>query len=135
MQRNNLSVLLLTALLMLLWHGPVSASRGTRSQETQALTQAAARLRRGQFVRVHLAIGREVSGYFRSFDGVRLVLEDKHKYATEVIPPGDIVRIQSGRGFFGSLRHGLSESGRILAKPVTFWIDCYRLMDATGDLM
>jgi hypothetical protein len=81
-----------------------------------------------------MTTGREVSGYFRSFDGSRLILDDKHGFDTEIIQSGDIGRIKTGRGFFGSLRHGLSESGRILAKPVTYWIDGYR-MNAMGDLM
>jgi hypothetical protein len=135
MQRNNLSVLLLTAFLVLLWHDPVSASRGMEYQETQAQTHAAAKLKRGQFVRVRMTTGRKVTGYFRSFDGSLLILEDKHDYATESIPSRDIARIRTGRGFLGSLRHGLSESGRILAKPVTYWIDGYRMMDAMGHLM
>ncbi len=135
MQRNRLSVLLLTALLVLLWHDPVSASRGMKCQETQAQMHAAAKLKPGEFVRVRMTNGREVSGYFRSFDGSRLILEDRHDSVTEIIQSGDIVRIKTGRGFFGSLRHGLSESGRIFAKPVTYWIDGYRMMDAMGDLM
>jgi len=135
MHRNNLSVVLLTALLVLLWHDPVSASRGMERQETQAQTYAAPRLKPGQFVRVRVTTGRELSGYFRSFDGSLLILEDKHDYATETIQSGDIVWIRTGRGFLGSLRHGLSESGRTLAKPVTYWIDGYRIMDALGDLM
>lgn len=130
MQRNNLSVLLLTAVLVLLWHDPVSASRGMECQETQAQTQVAAKLKPGQFVRVRMTSGREVSGYFRSFDGSLLILEDKQDYATETIQSGNIVRIRTGRGFFGALRHVLSESGRILAKPVTYWIDGYKMMDA-----
>ena len=135
MRRNNLSVLLLTALLVLFWHDPVSASRGMECQETQAQTHAAAKLKRGQFVRVQMTTGREVSGYFRSFDGSLLILEDRHDYATETIQSRDIVRIRTGRGFLGSLRHGLSESGRKLAKPVTYWIDGYKMVDALGDLM
>jgi hypothetical protein len=79
--------------------------------------------------------GRHVSGYFRSFDGSRLILEDKHGSATEIIQSGDIVRIKTGRGFLGSLRNSLSKSTQILAKPVTYWIDGYRMMDAMGDLM
>ena len=128
MQRNSLSVLLLTALLVLLWQDPVSASRGIECQETQA--QMAAKLKPGQFVRVRMTTGREVTGYFRSFDGSRLILEDKHDDATEIIQSGDIVRIKTGRGFLGGLRHGLSESTRILAKPVTYWIGGYKMMDA-----
>jgi hypothetical protein len=135
MQRNNLSAVLLTALLVLLWHDPVSASPEMKCQETQAQTHAAAKLKRGQFVRVSMTTGRELSGYFRSFDGSLLILEDKHDYAVETIQSRDIVRIRTGRGFLGSLRHGLSESGRILAKPVTYWIDGYRTMDALDDLM
>ena len=135
MRRNNQSLQLLTALLMLIWHDPVSASRRMECQDPQAQTHAAAKLKRGQFVRVRMTTGREVSGYFRSFDGSLLILEDKDDYATETIKSRDIVRIRTGRGFFGSLRHGLSESGRILAKPVTYWIDGYRMMDALGDLM
>ena len=135
MQTNNLSVLLLTALLVLLWHDPVSASPRMACQETQAQTHDAAKLKPGQFVRVRMTTGREVSGYFRSFDGSLLILEDKHDYATETIQFRDIVRIRTGRGFLGSLRHGLSEPARILAKPVTYWIDGYRMMDALGDLM
>ena len=133
MQRNNLSVVLLTALIVLLWHDPVRASRGMEYQEAQAQTHAATKLKPGQFVRVRITTGRELSGYFRSFDGSLLILEDKH--ATETIQSRDIVGIRTGRGFLGSLRHGLSESGRILAKPVTYWIDGYRIMDALGDLM
>jgi hypothetical protein len=45
MQRNSLSVLLLTALLVLLWHDPVSASRGMKCQESQAQMHAAANLK------------------------------------------------------------------------------------------
>ncbi len=135
MQRNNLSAVLLTALLVLLWHDPVSASRGMEFQEAQAQTHAVAKLKPGQFVRVRMTTGREVSGYFHSFDGALLILEDKHGYATETIQSRDIVRIRTGRGFLGLLRHGLSESPRILAKPVTYWIDGYRMMDALGDLM
>ena len=134
MQRNSLSVMLLTALLVLLWPDPVSASRGIECQETQAQTHAAAKLKPGQFVRVRMTTGREVSGYFRSFDGSRLILEDKHDYATEIIQSADIARIKTGRGFLGGLRHGLSESTRILAKPVTYWIDGYKMMDALGKL-
>lgn len=130
MQRNKLFVVLLTALLVLLGHDPVSASQGVQSQETQAQTHAAGKLKRGQFVRVRMTNGRELSGYFRSFDGSLLILEDKYDSATESIPSRDIARIRRGRGFFGSLRHGLSESGRILAKPVTYWIDGYKMMDA-----
>ena len=122
MQRNNLSIVLLTALLVLM-----------ACQETQAQTHAATKLKPGQFVRVRITTGRELSGYFRSFDGSLLILEDKH--ATETIQSRDIVRIKTGRGFLGSLRHGLSESGRVLAKPVTYWIDGYRTMDALDDLM
>lgn len=129
MQRNNLSVLLLTALLVLCWQDPVSASQGMEPQEIQAQTRAAAKLKRGQFVRVLMTNKREVSGYFRSFDGTRLILTDKYDWATEIIQSGNIVRI-SGRGFLGSLRHGFSESMRILAKPVTYWIDGYKMMDA-----
>lgn len=133
MQRNNLSVVLLTALLVLLWNDPVSASRAIEWQETQAQTHAATKLKPGQFVRVRMTTGRELSGYFRSFDGSLLILEDKHDYATETIQSRDIVRIRTGRGFLGSLRHGLSESGRTLAKPVTYWFDGYRIMDAMRD--
>lgn len=130
MQRNKLSVVVLTALLVLVSHDPVSASRGMKSQESQSPTHEAAKLKRGKFVRVLMTTGREVSGYFRSFDGSRLILEDKYDYATESIPSQNIARIRSGRGFFGSLWYGLSESGRILAKPVTYWIDGYKMMDA-----
>ena len=133
MRRNNLSVLLLTTLLVLLWNHPVSASRGMECQETQAQTNAAAKLKPSQFVRVRMTTGREVSGYFRSFDGSLLILEDKHDYATETIQSRDIVRIRIGRGFLGSLRHGLSVSGRKLAKPVTYWIDGYRMIDALAN--
>jgi hypothetical protein len=135
MKRNNLSVVLLTALLVLLWRDPVSASRRVECQQTAAQTHAASKLKPGQFVRVRMTSGRELSGYFRSFDGSLLILEDEHNYATETIQSRDIVRIKTGRGFLGSLRHSLSESGRTLAKPVTYWIDGYRVMDALGDLM
>lgn len=135
MRRNNLSAVLLTALLVFLWHDTASASPEMKCQETQAQTHAATKLKRGQFVRVRMTTGRELSGYFRSFDGSLLILEDKHDYAMETIQSRDIVRIRTGRGFLGSLRHGLSESGRILAKPVTYWIDGYRTMDALDDLM
>ena len=135
MQRNSFLVLLLTALLVVLWHDPVSASRGTECQETQAQMHPAAKLRPGQFVRVRMTTGRELSGYFRSFDGSRLILEDRHDSVTEIIQSRDIVRIKTGRGFFSSLRHGLAESGRILARPVTYWIDGYRMMNAMGDMM
>jgi hypothetical protein len=138
MQRNTLSVLLLTALFVLFSlfsPDPVSASRGMECQETQAQTHAAARLKRGQFVRVLMASGREFKGHFRSFDGLHLVLEIKRDYDVITLASGEIVRIKKGRGFLGSLRHGLSESGRKLAKPVTYWIDGYRMMDALGDLM
>ena len=134
MQRTNFSVLLLTALLVLLCHDPVSASQGMAPREIQAQTHAAAKLKRGKFVRVRLTNGRELSGYFRSFDGSRLILEDKYDYATEIIQSGDIARIRARRGFLGSLRYGFSESGQILAKPVTYWIDGYRMMDALGQL-
>lgn len=127
MQRTILSVLVLTAFF--LCHDPVSASQRMAPQETQAQTHAAAKLKRGKWVRVRLTNGRELSGYFRSFDGSRVILEDKYKYATEIIPSAEIARI-SGRGFFGSLRHGFSETGRILAKPVTYWIDGYKMIDA-----
>lgn len=135
MQRNHLCILLLAAILVPLWHYPVSASGGGECQETQAATHAAAKLKQRQFVRVRMATGREVSGYFRSFDGSRLVLEDKRNYDTLTVQAGDIVRIRIGRGFFGSLRHGFSETARILAKPVTYWIEGYQMMDALGDLM
>ena len=135
MTRNNLSFLLLPALVVLLWHNPVSASREVECQETQAQTHVAAKLKAGQFVRVRMITGREVSGYFRSFDGSLLILKDKYKYATESVPSHDIVRIRTGRGFFGSLRHGFSESMRILARPVTYWIEGYQMMDAICDLM
>ena len=134
-RNNNLSVLLLPALVVLLWHNPVSASRRVECQETQAQTQAAAKLKPGQFVRVRTASGREVKGHFRSFDGSRLVLEDKRNYDVITVESGDIVRIRSGRGFLGSLRHAVSESARILAKPVTDLIEAYQMMDALCDLM
>ena len=130
MQRNNLSVLVLTALLVLFCQDTVSASRGMEPQVIQVQTHAAAaKLKRRQFVRVRMTNGREVSGFFRSFDGSRLILTDKYDWATEIIPSENIVRI-SGRGFLGSLRHGFSESMRILAKPVTYWIDGYKMIDA-----
>ena len=127
MQRTILSVLVLTAFF--LCHDPVSAQR-MAPQETQVQTHAAAKLKRGKWVRVRLTNGRELSGYFRSFDGSRLILEDKYDYATEIIQSGDIARLRAGRGFFGSLKHGFSETGRIVAKPVTYWIDGYKMIDA-----
>ncbi len=131
MPQNKLSVLLLPALIVLFWSNPVSASRRLECQETKTQTQAAARLKPGQFVRVRTISGREVKGHFRSFDGSRLVLEDKRNYEVITVAAGDIVRIRSGRGFLGSLRH----ASRILGKPVTDWIDTYKKMDALGDLM
>ena len=135
MSRNNLSALLLAALLMLFWHAPASASRRAECHKTQGQTRAAAKLKQGQFVRIRTASGLEVSGHFRSFDGSRLVLEDKHNHRVVTVESADIVQIKSGRGFLGSLRHGFSESARVLAKPVTDWIVAYQKMDAMGDLM
>ena len=135
MRLNSLSVLLLSAVVVLLWHNPVSASRRMECQETQAPTQTAAKLKPGQFVRVRTTSGREVKGHFRSFDGSCLVLDDKRNYDVITVASGEIVWIRSGRGFLGSLRHAVSESGRILAKPVTVWTDAYKKIDAIGDLM
>src|SRR5262245_55999329 len=80
MSLNNLFVLLFPVFLVLFWHDPVSARRAVGCQETQTQTQAAAKLKQSQFVRVSTATGREVSGHFRSFDGSRLVLEDKRNH-------------------------------------------------------
>ena len=135
MPQNKLCVLLLSAFVVLLWHNPVSASRRVECQETQAQTQAAAKLKPGQFVRVRTASGREVKGHFRSFDGSWLVLDDKRNYDVITVASVDIVSIRSGRGFLGSLRHAVSEPARILAKPVTVWTDAYKMMHALGHLM
>ena len=134
MSRNNLCVLLPAALAVLFWAPAARASQRAESHKTEAQAQAA-RLRRGQFVRIRTASRGEVSGHFRSLEGSRLVLEDRRHQRLITIESGDILRVRSGRGFLGSLRRGFSATARTLAKPVTDTVLAYQKMDAMGDLM
>ena len=134
MSQNNLAVLL-PALLVLFWYAPVNGSGRVECQHTQGQTQAAAKLKQGQFIRIRTASGKKMSGHFVSFNGSLLVLEDRPNHSLVTVDSGDIAEIKSGRGFWGSLRHGVSEPARILAKPVTDTIRAYQMMDALGHLM
>lgn len=135
MPRNSLSALLLSALLVLIWHPTTGAAQRAGCQKVEGQAQAAAELKPGQFIRVRTASGGEVNGHFRSFDGSRLVLEDKRNRRLVTVESGDVVQIKRVRGLLGSLRHGLSASARALAKPVTDTVVAYQKMDALGDLM
>ena len=126
MSRKKLSVLL-PALLMLFLYAPVN--------QTQGQTQATAGLQQGQFIRIRTTSGKKMSGHFVSFNGLRVVLEDRRNHTLVTIDSVDIAEIQSGRGFWGAFRHGLSESGRMVAKPVTDTILSYEMIDALCDLM
>jgi small nuclear ribonucleoprotein (snRNP)-like protein len=103
--------------------------------QTQGQTQAAARLKQGEFIRIRTASGKKMSGHLVSFDGSRLVLEDSRNHSLVTVDMGDIVEIKSGRGFWGALEHGVSESGRMLAKPVTDTILAYEMIEALCQLM
>jgi small nuclear ribonucleoprotein (snRNP)-like protein len=134
MLRKKLLVLL-PALLMLFWCAPVNAIWRVEFHQTQGQTQAAARLKQGEFIRIRTASGKKMSGHLVSFDGSRLVLEDSRNHSLVTVDMGDIVEIKSGRGFWGALQHGVSESGRMLAKPVTDTILSYEMIEALCQLM
>ena len=134
MLRKNLSVLL-PALLMLVSYAPVNASRGVESHQTQWQTQAAAKLKQGQFIRIRTASGKKINGHFVSFDGLRLVLEDRRNHSSITVEASEIAEIKTGRGFWGALQNGLSGPAQILAAPFTDTIRAYQMMEALGHLM
>ena len=134
MSRKRLLVLL-PALLMLSCCAPVNGSWRVEFHQTQGQTQAAARLKQGEFSRIRTSSGKKISGHFVSFDGSRLVLEDSRNHSLVTVDLADIVEIKSGRGFWGALEHGVSESGRMLAKPVTDTILAYEMIEALCQLM
>ena len=118
--------LLIVWLLMVFWHHPVSASQRVECCKNKGQTQAIAKLRDGDFIRVRTASKRKVTGYFRTFDGSRLVIEDNGNLVT--IEANDIVVIRRGRGFWGSLQQSFSRAGCILASPVTDSVLVYGML-------
>jgi hypothetical protein len=66
-----------------------------------------------------------VKGYFRTFDGSRLVLEDGGHPV--IVEAADILLIKRGRGFLGSLQRGFSRAARTLASPVTEIVVAYQM--------
>lgn len=137
MSRKRLLVVWLAALLLLFSHGLANASQQIACCEGKGQTEVLAKLKRGTFLRVRTASQGEVRGYFRSFDGSRLVMKEQHfTYSREVtVKAGDIVQIKMSRGLMGSLRHAFTEPARVLAKPVTDFIVAYQMMDAMGHMM
>jgi hypothetical protein len=125
MSRKCLLIIWLPVLFVLSWHHSVSASPQIECCNKRQ-TQAIAKLKDGDFIRVRMASKRDVSGYFRTFDGSRLVIEDKGNLVT--IQVADIVVIERGRGFWGSVRKGFSRAGRTLASPVTDLVLTYQMM-------
>jgi hypothetical protein len=120
---------------MLFWYAPVNASRRVEFHQTQWQTQAAAKLKQGQFIRIRTASGKRISGHFVSFDGSRLVLEDRRNHSSITVDSGEVAEIKSGRGFWGALQNGLSGPAQILARPLTDTIRAYQMMEALGHLM
>ena len=125
MSRKHLFIVWLPVLLVLFWHNPVGASQRIECSKGKGQTQAMAGLKRGDFIRVRTVSKREVRGYIRTFDGSRLVLEEKGGVVT--VEGADIVLIKRGRGFAGSLRHGFSRAARTLASPVTEVVKAYQM--------
>ena len=124
MSRKRL-IIWLPVLFVLSWHHPVSASQQIECCNKRQ-TQTIAKLKDGDFIRVRMASKRDVSGYFRTFDGSRLVIEDKGNLVT--IQVADIVVIERGRGFWGSVQKSFSRAGRTLASPVTDLVLTYQMM-------
>ena len=127
MSRKHFFIMWLPLLFVLFWHNPVSASQRIECCKSKGQPQAMAGLRRGEFIRVRTASGREVKGHFRTFDGSRLVLEEKGDAVT--VEAADIVLIKRGRGFLGSLRHGFSRAAGTLASPVTEVVKAYQMAE------
>jgi hypothetical protein len=124
MSRKHPFIVWLPILVVVFWHHPVSAAQ--RVECCNKPTQTIAKLKDGDFIRVRSAPKREVSGYFRTFDGSRLVIEDRGNLVT--VNVAEIVIIKRGRGFWGSIEKGFSRAGRTLASPVTDLILTYQMM-------
>jgi hypothetical protein len=117
MSQKHLFIVWLPVLFLVLGHYPATAWQRIECCKNKEQTQAIAKLKDGDFIRVRQASKREVSGYFRTFDGSRLVIEDRGNLVT--VAANDIVVIKRGRGFWGSLQKGFSRAARIVATPVT----------------
>jgi len=80
-------------------------------------------------VRVRITAG-EVSGRVQSFDGTRLVLENRGCYnsRTVAVDSREIVQIKPGRGFAGSIRHAFSRTGCVVASPVADFVISYQML-------
>ena len=125
MSRKHLFIVWLPVLLVLCWHNHVGASQRIECCKGKGQTRAMAGLKHGDFIRVRTASGRVLRGYIRTYDGSRLVLEEKGGVVT--VEAADIVLIKRGRGFVGSLRHGFSRAARTLASPVTEVVKAYQM--------
>jgi hypothetical protein len=126
MSRKHLFIMFMPVLFLVFWHHPVSASQRIECCKNKRQTQAIAKLKDSDFIRVRTASKREVRGYFRTFDGSRLVIEDRGNLVT--VELADISVIKRGRGFWGSLQKGFSRAGRTLASPVTDLILTYQML-------
>ena len=125
MSRKRLLIIWLPVLFVLSWHYSVSASPQIESCNKRQ-TQAIAKLKAGDFIRVRMASQRDVSGYIRTFDGSRLVIEDNGNLVT--IQVADILVIERGRRFWGSVQKGFSRVGRTLGSPVTDPLHTHQMM-------
>lgn len=126
MSRTHLFIVWLPVFFVISWHHPVCATQRVECCNNKGPTHAITRLKDGDFIRVQTVAKREVSGYFRSFDGSRLVIE--HRGNLVSIDVADIVVIKRGRGYWGSIQKGFSRAGRTLARPVTEFIVTYQMM-------
>lgn len=126
MSRKHLFIMWLSVLFVMSWHRSVSGSQRIERCNNKGQTQVIAKLKDGDFIRVRTASKREVTGYFRMFDGSHLVIEDRGNLVTVNI--SDIAVIKRGRGFWGSIQKAFSGAGRTLASPVTDFVVAYQMM-------